>query len=77
VDVVPEVRRAGAAGVDRDVGAGELARVERVLDALVDRHVAGDDGDRSYVDVRVPEREQQCDCVVGRRVGVDQERARS
>jgi hypothetical protein len=57
VYVVPQVLRAaprpGRAGVDRDVGAGELAHVERVLHRLVERHVPCDDGDRPDVGLRM------------------------
>ena len=64
-----------ASGVHRHSAAGEVARVERVLHRLVERHVAGDDGQREHLDVRVPQRHQQRDRVVGRGVGVDEEEA--
>ena len=48
-----------ASGVHRHLAAGEVARVERVLHRLVERHVAGDDGQREHLDVRVPQRHQR------------------
>jgi len=49
-----DLTRLRGSGVDRDREAGELARVERVLHALLDRHVARDNGDRAQVDVGMP-----------------------
>src|SRR5581483_11470091 len=66
-------QRAAAPGVDRHLAraAGLLDRVQRVLDLLLERHVAAADRDRLQPDPRVAEADQQREDVVAGGVGVD------
>ncbi len=73
-----ELERRRLTDVDRHVEApAQLACVERVLDAELERHVAGHDADADHVDARVGQRDDERDGVVGAGVGVDEERAGS
>ena len=60
------------AGVTGTSTPPNLHRVQRVLHALLQRHVAADDGDRDP-HAGVPQRHDQRDGVVGGGVGVDEE----
>ena len=56
--------------------ADQLDGVQRVLDGLVERHVARDDTDADHVDVRVTQRDDERDRVVTGGVRVDEEGSR-
>jgi hypothetical protein len=75
VHVVGEVllaqQRPVGAGVHRSRRPAEVARVDGVLHAHLQRHVARHDGDREDVDVVGHEGEDQRDGVVGGGVRVD------
>ena len=82
VDVFGRLQRAAQrprrAGVDRRLAASDqFERFERVLGGQRERRVAADRGDRQEIELAGrAERHQESDGVVGRRIGVDDDRTR-
>ena len=71
--VVRAVERLVGADKDRDVGIADLGGQQRVLGCLLKADVAGDRRQAEYADVRLGERHDDRDGVVGGGVGVDEE----
>ena len=68
-------QRHRSASMHRHARLAELREIEGVDDTLWQRHISGDDRDGAHLHIRVAQRHQYRDGVIGAGVGVDQEGA--